>query len=64
MWPYSVDPANRTEYTAGDCEWVGEEASVDFTGTWDVVSSPDFDDEYLRLGGAPLATREAGVEPS
>jgi hypothetical protein len=26
---------------------------VDFTGTWDVVSSPDFDDEYLRLGGAP-----------
>jgi hypothetical protein len=26
-----------------------KEASVDFTGTWDVVSSPDFDDEYLRL---------------
>jgi len=29
---------------------------VDFTGTWDVVSSPDFDDEYLRLGGAPYVT--------
>lgn len=26
---------------------------MDFTGTWDVVSSPDFDDEYLRLTGAP-----------
>ncbi|HEX6710428.1 MAG TPA: hypothetical protein VF068_08840 [Rubrobacter sp.] len=26
---------------------------MDFTGTWDVVSSPDFDDEYLRLGGTP-----------
>jgi hypothetical protein len=26
---------------------------VDFTGTWEVVSSPDFDDEYLRVGGAP-----------
>ena len=26
---------------------------MDFAGTWDVVSSPDFDDEYLRLGGAP-----------
>ena len=29
---------------------------MDFTGTWDVVSSPDFDDEYLRLGGAPYVT--------
>jgi hypothetical protein len=29
---------------------------VDFTGTWDVVSSPDFHDEYLRLGGAPYVT--------
>jgi hypothetical protein len=29
---------------------------VDFTGTWDVVSSPDFDDEYSRLGGAPYVT--------
>ena len=29
---------------------------MDFTGTWDVVSSPDFDEEYLRLGGAPFVT--------
>jgi hypothetical protein len=29
---------------------------VDFTGTWDIVSSPDIDDEYLRLGGAPYVT--------
>jgi hypothetical protein len=43
-------------YTAGDCEGVGEEACVDFTGTWDIVSSPDFDNEYLRLGGAPYVT--------
>jgi hypothetical protein len=35
---------------------VREEASVDLTGTWDVVSSPDFDEEYLRLGGAPYVT--------
>jgi hypothetical protein len=34
----------------------GEEAFVDFTSIWDVVSSPDFDDEYLRLGGAPHVT--------
>ena len=34
---------------------------MDFTGTWDVVSSPDFDDEYLRLGGAPYVTfRQSG----
>lgn len=24
-----------------------------FTGTWWVVSSPDFDEEYLSLGGRP-----------
>jgi hypothetical protein len=29
---------------------------VDFTGTWDVVSSPDFEDEYLKLGGTPYVT--------
>ena len=29
---------------------------MDFTGTWDVVSRPDFDGEYLRLGGAPYVT--------
>jgi hypothetical protein len=29
---------------------------MDFTGTWEVVSSPDFDDEYLRLDGAPYVT--------
>jgi len=26
---------------------------MDFTGTWDVVSSPDFDAEYLHLTGEP-----------
>jgi hypothetical protein len=36
--------ANRG-YTAGECEGVGEEAFVDFTGTWNVVSSSDFDDD-------------------
>ncbi len=29
---------------------------MDFTGTWDVVSRPGFDGEYLRLGGAPYVT--------
>jgi hypothetical protein len=29
---------------------------MDFNGIWRVVSSPDFDDEYLRLGGAPYLT--------
>lgn len=29
---------------------------MDFTGTWAVVSSPHFDDEYLRLGGDPHVT--------
>jgi hypothetical protein len=29
---------------------------VDFTGTWYVVSSPDFDVEYLRLGGESYVT--------
>ena len=26
---------------------------MDFSGIWRVVSSPDFDEEYLRIGGAP-----------
>ena len=26
---------------------------MDFTGTWDVVSSPDFDDDYLSMEVAP-----------
>ena len=29
---------------------------MDFTGTWDVMSSPHFDDEYLRLTGTPYVT--------
>ncbi len=29
---------------------------MDFTGTWAVVSSPDFDDEYLRADGASYVT--------
>ena len=35
---------------------------MDFTGTWGVVSSPDFDEEYLTLGGPPYVTlRQNGV---
>jgi hypothetical protein len=30
-----------------------EEQIMNFTGTWDVVSSPDFDDDYLRMEVAP-----------
>lgn len=26
---------------------------MNFTGTWDVVSSPDFDDDYLHMEVAP-----------
>ena len=26
---------------------------MDFYGAWRVVSSPNFEDEYLRLGGTP-----------
>src|SRR5438128_10683608 len=26
---------------------------MSFTGTWDIVSSPDFDDDYLQMEGAP-----------
>jgi|SRR5215210_4529324 len=34
---------------------------MDFTGTWNVVSSPDFDDEYLHLIGEPYVTlRQSG----
>ena len=29
---------------------------MDFTGTWDVVSSPDFDYGYLREEGPPYVT--------
>jgi hypothetical protein len=29
---------------------------MDFTGTWDVVSSPDFDYDYLSMGGSPYVT--------
>jgi hypothetical protein len=32
---------------------VGKEPFIDFSGTWEVVSSPHFDDEYLRLTGTP-----------
>lgn len=34
---------------------------MDFTGTWDVVSSPDFDAAYLHLTGDPYVTlRQSG----
>ena len=34
---------------------------MDFGGRWDVVSSPDFDDEYLHLTGEPYLTlRQSG----
>jgi len=26
---------------------------MNFTGIWDVVSSPDFDDDYLRMEVSP-----------
>ncbi len=29
---------------------------MDFTGTWDVVSSPDFDYDYLSMDVAPYVT--------
>jgi hypothetical protein len=29
---------------------------MDFTGTWDVVSNPDFDYGYLREEGPPYVT--------
>jgi hypothetical protein len=32
------------------------ETCMDFTGTWDVVSSPHFDEEYLKLDGPPYVT--------
>jgi hypothetical protein len=31
----------------------GKIVDMDFSGIWRVVSSLDFDEEYLRLGGAP-----------
>src|SRR5215218_521613 len=34
----------------------GRIVGMDFNGIWRVVSSPDFDDEYLRLGGVPYVT--------
>jgi hypothetical protein len=30
-----------------------EEQIMNFTGIWDVVSSPDFDDDYLHMEVAP-----------
>ncbi|MDA8218650.1 MAG: hypothetical protein M0Z94_13645 [Dehalococcoidales bacterium] len=34
-----------------------------FTGTWDVVSSPDFDDDYLSMEVAPyVRLRQEGDE--
>jgi hypothetical protein len=34
---------------------------MNFTGTWDVVSSPDFDDDYLRMEVAPHVRRRSGL---
>lgn len=37
------------------------ERPTPFTGTWDVVSSPDFDDEYLAMDVKPyVRLREEG----
>ena len=34
---------------------------MNFTGTWTIVESPDFDDEYLRMEAAPYVTlRQSG----
>src|SRR5712692_9084136 len=36
-----------------------------FTGTWSVVESPDFDEEYLRMETAPYVTlRQSGDQVS
>jgi len=35
---------------------VGAGRIMDFTGTWEVISSPHFDDEYLHLTGTPYVT--------
>jgi hypothetical protein len=37
-----------------------EEQIMDFTGTWDVVSSPDFDDDYLHIEVAPYVRLRQG----
>ena len=34
---------------------------MNFTGTWDVVSSPDFDDDYLRMEVAPHVRLRSGL---
>jgi len=40
---------------------MAERSLVDFSGTYYVVSSPDFDEEYLRLGGeARITLRQDG----
>jgi hypothetical protein len=33
-----------------------ENGEINLTGTWDVVSSPDFDDDYLHMETAPYVT--------
>ena len=35
---------------------MARERFTDFSGVWDVVSSPHFEDEYLRLDGPPYIT--------
>jgi hypothetical protein len=55
----SAAPSDGT-YTGGGRR--RRETFVDFTGTWDVVSSPDFDDEYLALdGGSYITLRQNGI---
>jgi hypothetical protein len=44
---------------------VKEEKIMSFTGTWDVVSSPDFDDGYLHMEVAPyVRLRQEGDQGS
>jgi hypothetical protein len=43
-----------------ETEGVKEEQIMNFTGTWDVVSSPDFDDDYLRMEVAPYVRLRQG----
>jgi len=38
-----------------------EEQIMNFTGTWDVVSSPDFDDDYLRMEVTPHVRLRQGA---
>ena len=51
---------------AGDTRIVKEaDDDADLTGAWQVLSSPDFDDDYLYMGTVPYVTlRQEGADVS